>query len=280
MNPQEQEQWLKEHLGSMDFRDEDALQPNEADYLLAEYAIPTIDDFSTLENLSVPDLISLGFTRRAIEKHLTPAASKWPGYEHVEPEYVHAEPKHRVSYKTPATYYSLEEVKKAMETPEVKAWLTRTRERRAKLDKGKQKVITEALGVGIYIQDEFPSTHEHTDAAVYPLMALACKNWNNRFADEIQSGKTRKADVRSDDPVMQRQVAVVTVRHIRDYMSNYNDMLRAFKNRPALDDTQQILRVKAAAEISRHYPPLSAAAKYVFFHPEGWGPTHVTKLRI
>lgn len=112
-----------------------------------------------------------------------------------------------------------------------------------------------------------PRLHQ---APLYPVMALAVRNWNARNQWRIDAGEYPLLDMHSKEQQVINRIGVVTARFIRDEMTNYHLLWNAFKTRPAAQDTRQILKIKTAIAITKMYPRLTGAVNYMCFHPKGW----------
>ncbi|TQJ35778.1 hypothetical protein FBY36_3057 [Arthrobacter sp. SLBN-122] len=291
MESQEQERWVEERFSK---QDEPLLADNTS--LQLAYGDMSLDDIPESRNLTQEELFLLGFSYDAIEHYLTPDRDTpesdedddwdddWssdesglfmpPGFQRdsdADPEsLILGAP--RNNFKTPSRYYSLAGVKQALEdSPELREWLQRTKERRAKENRAVRDQIALALGATIAVYESSRIINGNTrKVRLYQLLDRSVKAWNKTYWRRIKDGTLPALDLHSDEPRMQNQVHAVTVRTIRDEMTDYALIHRAFLNKPGLEDTTKILRIKTATAITGMYSVLSKAVNFVFYHPQGW----------
>lgn len=296
MDEQELEQWVDRHFWEEAEALDVALDMNE--HVLLEqftgFIELTLEGFERRQDISVWHLVGLGFNLDVIEKHFTSHADEraeddddddWdndgfltsPYVRKPEPEPVYAAPKN--DYKTPSRYYSVAGVKQALEdSPELLEWLKRTKGRRAKENRAVRDQIALALGATIAVYESSRIINGSTrKVRLYQLMDRSVKAWNTKYWQRIKDETLPALDLHSDDERMRNQVHAVTVRSIRDEMTDYALIHRAFLNKPGLEDTTRILRIKTAVGITQIYPVLARAVNYVFYHPEGWDNPPVNK---
>lgn len=278
MEEQELERWVEERFQGAD----EALEADDTT-LLQEYAELSLDDFDDLKVFSTEQLLRLGFQQDAIDTFLTPDRhspddDEWENDPALlddptvreEPEVAYASLDN--NYKTPARYYSIEGVRAAIqESPELKAWLEHTKKQREKLDRAVRDQITHALGVTIKVYDASRIIKGNTHTVkMLNLLKYTVKRWNDTYWRQIAEGKLPKLILHSDDPKMANVIDAAVVRTVRDELTDYALMHRAFLNKPGLEHTTKILRIKTAVSITKIYPKLAAAVNFVFYHPQGW----------
>lgn len=171
----------------------------------------------------------------------------------------------RNDYKTPERYYSHEEVARAISAPEMRSWLIRTKARRGMLNQPAQDQVKLALGavVAVHGNTEGPAKDN-----LARLLSIAARSYNKQNHNEIAAGSLRALSPHSSGD--REKLKAVAVRYVRDEMTNYHTLIRAFQNKPAVTATTQILRIKTASTIRKTFPLLDKAIQYVFFDPRGW----------